>query len=764
VKGLTLVCACFFLCGGIVVAQSNPVPFISQPLVPDAVAPGSGEFTLTVNGSGFAPTAAVRWNGALRITTVLSSTRLQAKIRAIDVATAQTARVAVVNVDAYDETSNIIFFPVATAAPSVSFVQNSNFPVTGALGPIVPGDFNHDGKLDVANVYASTSTTLETDVYLGNGNVQFQPPMKTEFSGYAGLSINTVVTGDFNGDHYLDLGVFLSQNGAQELLILFGDGAGGFTLGPNSNNASGSGQLPVADMDGDGNLDIVAFGTVGMVVFFGHGDGTFTPGNEICSQCGAPTVGDFNEDGYLDLAYYDHVRGLIIALNDGHGRFFQRKRTAYGEYGSGFAIADVNNDGHLDVVTGGGQLFLGTGNGTLTNAGNVGTSASAVFIADFNDDGKLDLVFPDSVRSSASVLLGNGDATFQSPITTAYGFTLNGSQGFGIDDFTDDGRLDLVGSAGLFWQVPASLTPVSLAFGQQLVGTKSTPQTATLLNVGSSPLLGIQISVAGSDAQDFSQQNNCPSSLPAGESCQIQVVFAPTTQGNDTASLNVAYTGDGSPQSVALSGTGVTGTSVSLLPVSLTFGNQNLKTKSASRTATLTNTGTVEVTINGISTAAPFFQTNNCPSTLTPGQSCRIKVTFQPTAIGLANGTLSVSDNAPDSPQTVALSGVGTLITLSPIGINFGNQKVGTSSSPVPVTLSNQGTVTLNISQITFGGANPGDFSQTNNCGSSLPAGAHCTIQVTFTPTQTGTRSAELEVQDDVNPTPQDVALGGTGT
>jgi hypothetical protein len=123
-----------------------------------------------------------------------------------------------------------------------------------------------------------------------------------------------------------------------------------------------------------------------------------------------------------------------------------------------------------------------------------------------------------------------------------------------------------------------------------------------------------------------------------------------------------------------------------------------------------------------------------------------------------------MTDNAPGSPQTVALSGVGTLIKLSPIGINFGSQKVGTSSSPVPVTLSNKGTITLNISQIEIGGANPGDFSQTNNCGSSLPAGAHCTIQVTFTPTQTGNRSAELEVQDDVNPSPQDVALGGTGT
>jgi hypothetical protein len=778
VKRLALACACLFVVSGVVVAQSNPVPFISQPLVPESVAPGSGAFTLTVNGGGFAPTAAVRWNGALRPTTVLSRTLLQAQISARDVATAQTARVAVVNVDAHDETSDITFFPVATPAPSVGFVQNSNFPVTGDLGPIVPGDFNNDGKLDVANVYASSSTTLETDVYLSEGSVEFQPPIKTEFSGYAGLKINTVVTGDFNGDHHLDLGVYLSQNDVPALLVLFGDGAGGFTLGPNTdigssaNSTPGSGQtFPVEDMDGDGNLDIVSFaGAMNnngpqIYVLFGHGDGTFSAGNQICSPCGSPTVGDFNEDGHLDLVFTNNSGLLTVALNDGHGNFPKPKRTVYGEYGFGFAIADVNNDGHLDLVTQSGQVFLGTGDGSLVADGNVGTRGGGIFIADFNGDGKLDLVFPPFVGSSSvSVLLGNGDGTFQTAITTANGFSLNLSQGFGIDDFTNDGRLNLVGSAGLFWQAAASLTPVSLAFGQQTVGTKSAPQTATLFNNSGETLLGIQITLGGTDAQDFSQQNNCPSSLAVGASCEIQVVFAPTSPGDQTASLNAAYTGNGSPQSVALSGTGVADTSVSLLPAGLTFGNQDLKTKSAPHTATLTNTGNAAVTVTDISTAAPFFETNNCPSTLAAGKSCQIKVTFQPTTIGSANGTLSVADSAPDSPQTVVLSGVGTLITLSPIGINFGNQKVGTSSSPVPVTLSNQGTITLKISQIEIGGANAGDFSQTNNCGSSLAAGAQCTIQITFTPAQTGARSGELEVQDDVHPSPQDVALGGTGT
>jgi len=318
----------------------------------------------------------------------------------------------------------------------------------------------------------------------------------------------------------------------------------------------------------------------------------------------------------------------------------------------------------------------------------------------------------------------------------------------------------------LFWQVPASLYPGQLAFGQQAVGTQSAPQSATLTNVDAQPLNGIQITLTGKNANQFSENNNCPTSLFSGGSCQIQVTFAPTIQGDKSAAISLAYAGLGSPQSVALTGTGEKKetTSVTLRPSGMTFAVQNLKTASAPQTATLTNTGTLDVTVSGISTVAPFHQTNNCPSTLPVGQSCQVKVRFRPTTVGQVNGTLTVTDNAPDSPQTAALSGTGTLITLSPIGINFGDQRVGTSSNPALVTLSNQGTVTLNISQIVIDGTDPSDFSQTNNCGSSLTAGSQCTIQVTFAPTQTGTRSAELKVQDDVNPSTQTVSLNGTGT
>jgi hypothetical protein len=200
------------------------------------------------------------------------------------------------------------------------------------------------------------------------------------------------------------------------------------------------------------------------------------------------------------------------------------------------------------------------------------------------------------------------------------------------------------------------------------------------------------------------------------------------------------------------------------LPASLAFPVQLLNTTSTSQSAILTNTGSVDVTISNISTSGSFSQTNNCPSDLQVGANCKIEVVFTPTAKGPASGTLSVTDNAKGSPQTVALSGTGTDVKLEPKGVNFGDQQVGTKSSPIGIELTNVGSTSLSISGIDFKGTDPGDFSQTNNCGNSVPAGGHCTIKVQFVPQEKGPRSATLSVSDDGGGSPQTVALAGTGT
>jgi hypothetical protein len=219
------------------------------------------------------------------------------------------------------------------------------------------------------------------------------------------------------------------------------------------------------------------------------------------------------------------------------------------------------------------------------------------------------------------------------------------------------------------------------------------------------------------------------------------------------------------PFSMPLSGIGTDQTfTVTLTPSSLTFPLLLVGTASAPQPATLTNTGNQPVTISNISATAPFSQTNNCPSSLPVSGNCQIQVVFTPTDKGTVNGTLSVTDDAVGSPQKVTLSGTGTAVVLSLTAINFGNQQVGTSSVPIPLTLSNLGTSSLSITQIAIKGADPNDFSQTNNCGTSVPPQSQCTITVTFTPTTKGARSANVSISDDDPTSPQTVPLSGRGT
>ena len=122
-----------------------------------------------------------------------------------------------------------------------------------------------------------------------------------------------------------------------------------------------------------------------------------------------------------------------------------------------------------------------------------------------------------------------------------------------------------------------------------------------------------------------------------------------------------------------------------------------------------------------------------------------------------------ISDSDPASPQTVALRGSGTVVSLSPTKLSFGKQAVATAASQI-VTLTNVGSTQLSFGGMSIVGTNPGDFSQTNTCGTSIAGQASCTITVTFKPTATGTRGAVVSISDDGGGSPQKVGLTGTGT
>jgi hypothetical protein len=147
---------------------------------------------------------------------------------------------------------------------------------------------------------------------------------------------------------------------------------------------------------------------------------------------------------------------------------------------------------------------------------------------------------------------------------------------------------------------------------------------------------------------------------------------------------------------------------------------------------------------------------------LAAGANCTISVTFHPKAIGTRTASVLIADNGAGGPQTVALKGTGTYVKLSANGYTFPSTTVGQSSTKTE-TLTNVGSSPLSIGPISVGGANPSDFSETNNCGSSVAAGATCTLTLTFHPVATGTRSAVVSISDNGGGSPQTISLSGTG-
>ena len=196
----------------------------------------------------------------------------------------------------------------------------------------------------------------------------------------------------------------------------------------------------------------------------------------------------------------------------------------------------------------------------------------------------------------------------------------------------------------------------------------------------------------------------------------------------------------------------------------LSFPPQQLGTPSAAKIETIYNYGPDNLNIFGINiSGSDFTQTNNCPQVIPPPapgvKSCSINVVFKPTAAGTRTGALTITDSDPGSPRTVSLTGIGTSLALTPNPLTFG-QILVSSNKLLNATLKNQGTSPVSITSIVAAG----DYSQNNNCPSSLAAGAQCTITVTFAPTVAGTRYGTVTITDSDGSSPQMLNLTGIGT
>ena len=304
----------------------------------------------------------------------------------------------------------------------------------------------------------------------------------------------------------------------------------------------------------------------------------------------------------------------------------------------------------------------------------------------------------------------------------------------------------------------ASLSPTSLVYAPLPIGSTSQSQSVLLRDMGSASLSISSIAISG----DFAETDNCTGSVSAAGNCTLNVTFTPTAAGTRSGSILIQDNAAGSPQVINLTGTGAVA-AAAISPASLSFSAQPVGTSSASQTVTLTNNGTATLNVSSIQITGDFAQTNNCPSSLGSNRSCTFNVSFLPTVIGTRNGTLTISDNAPNSPQSVTLTGTGSaafpIARVTPTNLTFLSQPVATSSAAQIVTLTNTGSASLNISGIQI----TGDFAQTNNCPTTLAVNLSCTLNLSFTPTSTGSRSGTLILSDNAQGSPQFVNLSGLG-
>jgi hypothetical protein len=280
-----------------------------------------------------------------------------------------------------------------------------------------------------------------------------------------------------------------------------------------------------------------------------------------------------------------------------------------------------------------------------------------------------------------------------------------------------------------------------------------------LTAVGTATSLGISITTSG----NYSQTNNCPSSLDTNASCTIQVTFAPNQVGVIQGSLSV-----NGIVGVTFTGTGVA--PVSFSPTSLDFGTIDPDTTSAAQSVTLTNNQTTVVAITSISTSGDYSQTNTCPASLAAGKNCTIQISFTPTVSGVVPGALAVVTDAQPGSQPVSLTGVGSgsvtpVLSFTPTGLTFVDQEAGTTSPAQPVTLTNtSGSSSVTINAVTSSGSN---YMETDNCvGQVLVPGGTCTINVTFEPLANlvpVTYAGAITVASSDTTTPSVLGLSGTG-
>ena len=605
-------------------------------------------------------------------------------------------------------------------------------------GPPAIGATQVNGDAELADAPALLDPALNTNVIVGTCRV-YRGPASGGSSWSSANEISTPLSGPANS-------VCAGSNG-----LIRSIGAGGQTILTSAAATSGSPVL-YAGLAGTNDGGSSAFGGH----FYKTTQGNLANGSTQWTDVTAGTVtndtanvGRFNPKGF-------DVSGISIDPNDPSGL------TVY------TTIMGFNSPLVYRSTDGAASWVSVTAN--LPNA-----PANAV-VVDPNDSNSVYVALDTGVYVTTSIgscTAANaqcwsvyGTALPNAPVTklvASVAFALPGSAGVGVLRAGTYGR-------GI-WQIPlvtagqsarpiATLSPTSLSFGMQTVGTTSAAQTVTVTNTGNASLTVSRVTASSG----WVETDTCAGTTvaPLG-SCSVQVAFAPSAAGAQTGTLQVFGNVLGGYASATLTGTGTGTATVLLTPISLTFSDTAVKSTSVPQTVTVTNNGSLPATLQA-PTATGDFQigTTTCGVTLAAGASCTFTVTFTPSATSLRTGLARLVDNT--GTHTVPLSGNGLAgaVVVSPTSLTFVETPVGQASVTKTISVLNNGNGALQIGTVTASG----DFSESDTCANtSLPAGKSCSVTVVFLPTASGTRTGTLVVASNANSTATTttVALSGNG-
>jgi hypothetical protein len=609
-------------------------------------------------------------------------------------------------------------------------------------GGVVVGDLNRDGNLDVV-----ISSWDGATVFLGSGGGAFAPGV-SYFVPFG----SSIAIGDLNGDKKLDLVVADGNDSAVYALLGKGDGTFGPAVGYATDWYSQS--VVLADFDGDGQLDLAVgntFGALGTVAL-GNGDGTFRASNNFDLSSNtefAITSGDFNNDGNVDVALAASP-GIDLEMGTGHGALGPRTSISLGGGVASIfvAAADLNHDGNLDLVastsgfagTNQVAVLLGKGTGKFKApvfypTGNT-SGAGPVVVVDVNGDGKPDLLIS-SPDGSLNVLLGKGKGTFGAAIATT-GATTSASY-FATGDFNHDGKLDVALN-----NYAGSTVEVLLGNGD---GTFK-PALST------SSLSFPQAIVAG----DFNKDGKLDLAVASGANNGEVAIFLGNGDGTFTGPNIVTYipggyAGGTSPTMITTADVNGDGTLDLLVTLNATHVNLGCGFFPDCQEA---NLGLVVLLGDG---SGGFTATPSGPFLVAAGSPGGMTVAdFD----GDGTPDAAVLNNWFGYTEVTMLLNRILPVSVSPIRISYAPRTVETSNSQT-VLVTNDLNTTLSISSIGLSGADKGDFSFKSGCKSTLAAGAHCSITVTFKPTVGGIRTANLVISDNAPGGSQVVSLSGEG-